>query len=451
MSGRLSASPTSWLGIGIICRCEGKPSDDPDIAGPCLSFRAGRDGGPAQCLILYDKRDSGIQRFFIEQRYPNAGEVRGIYQLLREGVPPREVASRVFGLSEEKVNVTLTLLQDQRYVERAGQTVRLLTTKSAEELRLDFSFLEQRQQADYRRLGEMLDYLAAESCRRAAILRYFGERVPVGKSCGNCDLCRAARPSGRPIPGALDSRAVVLEAVRDLQKRGLGRSGLAQVLAGSQSRKIKQLKLDASPHYGKLARLTQDQIIEQIDGLISAGQLRLIPGQYPTVVLAPPAAKPGSGVTTTQAPAPVPSNLLQTPDARPQTLDPRLQTLDSGPQTPDSRPRTPDPRPQTPFDPLPAAVGWAILRVVQSQDGELARSGVVHFLRGTADIGARPASGRTALPGFRFLAQYAHQDLLRAVDLLIERKLLVVEATEHLHLWLTQRGKAALMTLKSEE
>ncbi|TMA53609.1 MAG: RecQ family ATP-dependent DNA helicase, partial [Deltaproteobacteria bacterium] len=451
--------------------------------------RAGRDGGPAQCLLLYDKRDSGIQRFFIEQRYPNAGEVRGIYQLLREGVPPREVASRVSGLSEEKVNVTLTLLQDQRYVERAGQTVRLLTTKSAEELRLDFSFLEQRQQADYRRLGEMLDYLAAESCRRAAILRYFGERVPVGKSCGNCDLCRAARPSGRPIPGALDSRAVVLEAVRDLQKRGLGRSGLAQVLAGSQSRKIKQLKLDASPHYGKLARLTQDQIIEQIDGLISAGQLRLIPGQYPTVVLAPPAAKPGSGVATPRVPAPqekpamppvaqarpspnqpgdplqtpdsglqTPNSRPQTPDARPQSPDARPQSPDARPQSPDSRPQSPDPspqtpdarpqspdaRPQSPFDPLPAAVGWAILRVVQSQDGELARSGVVHFLRGTADIGARPASGRTALPGFRFLAQYAHQDLLRAVDLLIERKLLVVEATEHLHLWLTQRGKAAL-------
>src|SRR5207247_3895380 len=115
---------------------------------------------------------------------------------------------------------------------------------------------------------------------------------------------RAARPSGRPIPGALDSQAVVLEAVRDLQKRGLGRSGLAQVLAGSQSRKIKQLKLDASPHYGKLARLTQDQIIEQIDGLISAGQLRLIPGQYPTVVLAPPAAKPGPGVATPRVPPP---------------------------------------------------------------------------------------------------------------------------------------------------
>jgi len=93
---------------------------------------------------------------------------------------------------------------------------------------------------------------------------------------------------------------------------------------------------------------------------------------------------------------------------------------------------------------LPTAVGWAILRVVESQDGELPRSGVVHFLRGTTDLGARPPSGRTALPGFRFLVHYPHQELLRAVDILIERKLVVVEATEHLHLWLTQRGKAAL-------
>jgi hypothetical protein len=81
---------------------------------------------------------------------------------------------------------------------------------------------------------------------------------------------------------------------------------------------------------------------------------------------------------------------------------------------------------------------------VETQDGVLPRSGVVHFLRGTTDVGIKPSSGRTALPGFRFLAQYPHQDLLRAVDLLVERKLLVVEATEHLHLWLTQRGKAAL-------
>ena len=449
--------------------------------------RAGRDGEPAQCLVLYDKRDSGLQRFFIELRHPNPGEVRGIYQLLSQGVAPREMPTRVQGLSEEKVNVALTLLQDQGYIERTGQAVRLLSNKGAEALRLDFSLLEQRQEADYRRLGEMLDYLTTDGCRRAAILRYFGERVPVGHTCGNCDLCRAVQSSAPSVSAALDTRVVILAAVRDLQKRGLGRSGLAQVLAGSQSRRMKQLKLDISPHYGKLARLTQDQIIEQIDSLISTSELRLLPGQYPAVVLAKPAPRMATARSPVSAPQEKPTVIpaasarttpnqtgdsLQTPDSElrpstptPLTLDSRPKTLDSKPQTPDSDPRTPTPSPKTldskswtpdsglrtpnsspqsPFAPLPDAVGWAILRVVQNQDGELPRSGVVHFLRGTTDLGARSSSWRTALPGFRFLAQYPHQDLLRAVDLLVERKLLVVEATEHLHLWLTQRGKAAL-------
>ena len=400
--------------------------------------RAGRDGEPARCLTLYDKRDSGIQRFFIEQRYPNAGEVRGIYQLLNQGVNPREITSRVQGLSEEKVNVALTLLQDQGYLEWAGQTVHLRANKSTEALRLNFTFLDQRQEADYRRLGEMLDYLTTEECRRAAILRYFGERVPVGHNCGACDVCQAAQPSTGPVVGTLDIRAIALAAVRDLQKRGLGRSGLAQVLAGSQSRRMKQLKLDISPHYGKLARLTQDQIIEQIDSLIRTGELRLTPGLYPAVVLSK--AQPAGTPARVQTPvsqekiAAAPSTQTHPVPNQPQAL---LSTPDPGLQTP-------DPRPQPPPDPLPAVVGWAILRVVESQDGELSRSGVVHFLRGTTDVGARPSSRRTTLPGFGFLTQYPHQELLRAVDLLIERKLLVVEATEHLHLWLTQRGKAAL-------
>lgn len=421
--------------------------------------RAGRDGEPAQCLVLYDKRDSGLQRFFIERRYPNAGEVRGIYQLLRQGVAPRELPTRVQELSEEKVNVALTLLQDQGYIERTGQVVRLLTNKSADLLRLDFSFLEQRQEADYRRLGEMLDYLTTDGCRRAAILRYFGERVPVGHNCGNCDLCRAMQSSAPLVSAALDSHAIIRAAVRDLQKRGLGRSGLAQVLAGSQSRRMKQLKLDISPHYGKLARLTQEQIIEQIDSLISAGQLRLLPGQYPTVILAKPAAPVATARSPVSAPQEKPPVVpatsarttpnqaiapLQTPDSGLRTPNPSSLILGTRPQTPDARRRTPAPTPQSPFGPLPTAVGWAILRVVESQDGELPRSGVVHFLRGTTDLGVRPPSGHTTLPGFRFLAQYPHPDLLRAVDILIERKLLVVEATEHLHLWLTQRGKAAL-------
>ena len=418
--------------------------------------RAGRDGEPAQCVVLYDKRNSGLQRFFIEQRYPSAGEVRGIYRLLKDGVSPREIPVRVRGLSEEKVTVTLTLLQDQGYVERAGASVRLLGQTSAEALRLDFSFLEQRQRADYRRLGEMLDYLTTDSCRRTVILRYFGEQVAVSHSCGSCDVCRSGQaqtdedtdaPAQRlqiglagPV-GVLDSHPIILAAVKDYQKRGLGRSGLAQVLSGSKSKRMRQLELDTSPHYGKLQRFTQDQIIRQIDDLIQAGDLHLIPGQYPAVVLPPKNARAQQDKPElADALTPDQSSAENTPTQKP---EPAAPIRASRPQSSENS--------ELSFDPVPTAVGWAILRVVQTQDGQLPRSGVVHFLRGTVEMGVRPASQSTTLPGYRFLAHSPHQELLRAVDVLVERKFVVIEASEYLHLWLTQRGASMLKTLREQE
>ena len=332
---------------------------------------------------------------------------------------------------------------------RKGYDAALRTKKSAQELRLDLSFLKQRQQADYRRLGEMLDYLTTATCRRASILRYFGERVPVGSNCGKCDLCTPASttPSvDSPLLGALDSQDVILAAVADLQKRKMGRSGIAQVLAGSRSRKMKQLKLDDSPHYGKLTRLTQDQIIEQIDRLIGTGQLRQIPGQYPSVVLGEPVEQAGESSVE----QPVEQQKGQAAKKKaPSKPTPKEST--KAQTSPASSPPAPVPNPQSPFDTIPVAVGWGLLRVIKSQDGELSRSGVVHFVRGTTDMGVQPTTKTASLPGYRFLVQYSHQELLNAVDVLIERKLLVVEATEQLSLWVTQRGLAALDSVNTQQ
>ena len=397
--------------------------------------RAGRDGQPAQCIVLYDKRDSGLQRFFIAQRYPNLGEVRGIYRLLKDGLEPRDIPQRVSGLSEEKVNVALSLLQDQRYIDWTGAGVRFLSQTDAQAVRLDFSFVEQRQRADYRRLGELLDYLTTEGCRRSVILRYFGEKVAVGQSCGNCDTCHAGREAGTapvqsPVLETFDSRPTILAAVADLQKRGLGRSGLAQVLAGSKSQRMRQLQLDTSPHYGALARFTQDQIIEQIDSCIQAGALRLIPGQYPRVVL-----PPGKKIASTP------------PEKTSQAVPEPVQAPPSEPPPSPQAPPIPSPS-SAPFGGLPTEVCRAVLGAVQTQDGQLSRSGVAHFLRGTTDLGARPAAENAGLPGYRALARHPHQELLAAVDVLVEHKLLVIEASEYLYVWLTQRGAAALDALK---
>lgn len=44
--------------------------------------RAGRDGEPAQCVLLYNKSDEGVQRHFISQTHPEASFVRKVYEVL---------------------------------------------------------------------------------------------------------------------------------------------------------------------------------------------------------------------------------------------------------------------------------------------------------------------------------------------------------------------------------
>jgi ATP-dependent DNA helicase RecQ len=52
------------------------------------SGRAGRDGEPARCILLYDTRDKRVQQFFLGGRYPAAEDVVRAYGALREVQEP---------------------------------------------------------------------------------------------------------------------------------------------------------------------------------------------------------------------------------------------------------------------------------------------------------------------------------------------------------------------------
>ncbi len=87
--------------------------------------RAGRDGLPAECVLLHDMRDLQINKFLIEKDREN---------------------------------------QD-----------------------LDPEDLERLQKAQKKRLRQMVDYCHSTGCLRREILSYFGENPPA--SCGNCGNC----------------------------------------------------------------------------------------------------------------------------------------------------------------------------------------------------------------------------------------------------------------------
>ena len=98
--------------------------------------RAGRDGNPAQCLLLYSKRDVMTNRFLIEH-----SDARGD-----------------------------------------------LTEEQAQQLRA----------RDEDRLRQMTFYANAKGCLRASLLRYFGEQPPT--HCGNCSGCLTPQKAAVKAP-----------------------------------------------------------------------------------------------------------------------------------------------------------------------------------------------------------------------------------------------------------
>jgi superfamily II DNA helicase RecQ len=57
------------------------------------SGRAGRDGATAHCVLLFHRRDRAVHRFFMAGRYPDTGDLAGVYAALG-GKPPQAPCRR---------------------------------------------------------------------------------------------------------------------------------------------------------------------------------------------------------------------------------------------------------------------------------------------------------------------------------------------------------------------
>jgi ATP-dependent DNA helicase RecQ len=81
--------------------------------------RAGRDGQPSDCILLYSSADRRLREFFIDLSYPSREQVRSVYQTL-VGLPAnpilltyREIADQCEGrLKDGQVGAAIRLLDD---------------------------------------------------------------------------------------------------------------------------------------------------------------------------------------------------------------------------------------------------------------------------------------------------------------------------------------------------
>lgn len=160
-----------------------------------------------------------------------------------------------------------------------------------DQLQIDFEELTQRKQAEYDKLEAVIEFARTPRCRQRSVLEYFGD--PNVRDCGMCDRCD---PAGNSMPKELmtaqqlatakqdqadrlkgvDEGAllrgirIVLSGIKRMHGR-FGKAMIAQMLGGSQNKKIQQWKLNRLSTYGMLSSLKQPELIDLIDLLIAAG------------------------------------------------------------------------------------------------------------------------------------------------------------------------------------
>ena len=158
------------------------------------SGRAGRDGEPADCILLFQRRDRGLQRFFMAGRYPTHDDFITLIQGLRtaSGGSPMSVdeIKTAVSLPASKVRVMLAALKQGGLMrERRGRKYEArphLLTASIEPL---VAAYEERRQRDHSKLEQMVVYAQTALCRTRVLLEALGEAVEWSQ-CGTCDNCR---------------------------------------------------------------------------------------------------------------------------------------------------------------------------------------------------------------------------------------------------------------------
>ncbi|MBA3386241.1 MAG: RecQ family ATP-dependent DNA helicase [Chthoniobacterales bacterium] len=269
--------------------------------------RAGRDGEPATCELLFNLADTRVQEFFIDGSNPPRAFIAETYEMLRREaneqdelqLSMREMTERLdTNGNDMMLNAALRVLDSAGYIDRfdiPGKRVRgtrlLRPQIRGSELSLDTARLEEKERRDRAKLKMMIGFAYSRTCRQQTIRRYFGEVEPA--RCGSCDICRE---SAGPCRAPNESEALVVRkllsgvARMSLRTGGgwearFGRGRIVQTLVGSRSREIISAGLDQLSTHGILKSEGVAYLNELLRELQETGLLVSSVGPYPMVTL----------------------------------------------------------------------------------------------------------------------------------------------------------------------
>ena len=232
--------------------------------------RAGRDGLPARCTLLFAPADVRTQEFFLAGANPSAKLIRDVWGLLGTGMAAEEI-ERSLGHAGAAGLATGTAV---RLLLRAAEAAQVAPGHGPVPLDGEAQALKARR--DRERFDGMVRYAYGRGCRTRFVYDYFAGRAQGGAAprCGVCDVCLGwGRGERRALEDSELLRVrIALSAVGRLSGR-FGVERLAQVLAGSQVREVLDRGLDRIPTYGKLSDLSLDAIKDLLGALADQGLL----------------------------------------------------------------------------------------------------------------------------------------------------------------------------------
>ncbi|WP_082525108.1 RecQ family ATP-dependent DNA helicase [Pseudorhodoferax sp. Leaf274] len=163
------------------------------------SGRAGRDGQPAECLLLFARRDQAVQNFFLGGQMVSGKDAERVLQAL-DALPAGEAATpialrRGLRMPAGKLAAVLGLLQGAglaNAVRSDGRAAwRAAPPRAGRSLARVLQAEHARRDQDQRKLQAMVDYAEGGSCRWSALAQALrGENAP---RCGRCDNCMRIR------------------------------------------------------------------------------------------------------------------------------------------------------------------------------------------------------------------------------------------------------------------